>query len=537
MGKATKADMDDFRREMDTLKAEIDALLKNNKTEAASSAPSILAPPKVMEPAPVSANTAVKSLEPPVQSQLVTAPLMPVEAKRVVKAPELPPLKPLYETPAAKLPIITPRAAPAAQTAVPAPVLLPLPPAEIKAKEPQKKAPPVYSSRDPVGDLQRVLNALGYPAGEEDGKLGSGTRKAAEAFVLANNEHAGKNDWPSSSLRPDAPVEKILNAARAELVDRTFGRVNQLKDESTNQSEIRGLQRNLKALGFYDGNLDGKRGGVTDGAIKEFMAHPYLPPLQKHEGVLLTGHSYEGRKAPTHYIPDSKLAKFDMPVESLRPYANEEGWVGYQVAQEWGLTKNGASMAAGQIGFYNIKTGEKKTFSMMAGGGSSNIGSGSAHEWQRNASTPGLVETDHVPGDSNVTYVANVESHQSGHRFGFFTKLSNPYAGKSRDDDIGIHMDVGPIGSHGCPNVQSKDKDAFKAKMKETKVKHFVTFDPDVAKAKEAPQRQSSLIPNAVKSQVAAVVVSENIGKAQEAGDIERPQVADARTARETARG
>lgn len=397
---------------------------------------------------------------------------------------------------------------------------------------------PYLRSVRPLHDLHGVLGAMRMDPGKNPWKRTPEFNTAIERFIKEHNERVGKQEWPASgigALSDKSTITQVLNAARNELVERTKERLQNWEDPKAkgDTSRVQALQRGLKALGFYDGSISGANNKMLEEGIAAFKRNPYVPHATSREVVLLTGHAYEGRKAPTRYIPDGELANFAMPKESVAAHANANGWVGFMVAQEWGVNEKGASVAAGQIGFYNVNTGETRRFSMMTGGGSTKLGKSSANEWQKNASTPGLVQTDHVPADPLVNYVAEVKEHRTGRLkvrgFGFFTHLSNPYAGKTRGDDIGIHVDVGKLGSHGCPNIQAKDKAAFLEMVGRAKVKNFVILASEVANTPQllqAPvlQRQGSL-DGQVREQVALLELSDQIGRAHEAQHAPLPPV------------
>ncbi len=99
------------------------------------------------------------------------------------------------------------------------------------------KNPPMYGSD--VKDLQRILNGLGYNAGEEDGYFGKSTEKAVKSFQsgygLVVDGEVGTYTW------------------------------SKLKDE------VKTIQSQLNKVGFNCGTPDGYFGSGTKRAVRNFQ--------------------------------------------------------------------------------------------------------------------------------------------------------------------------------------------------------------------------------------------------------------------------
>lgn len=512
----------DLRKQLEQLQREVNDLARRQKELVSAAAKPVVAPspasPKSVDPKPKQAAVAMPSEA--AKASVVDAPET-IQPAPIVALPKPAPTVHLS-------PVETPKPIPKPMPAVASAgekelMRRPGKPANRQIRAADRSHPPALSTDRPIYDLQRMLNALGYHAGEEDGKRGSGTSAAIGRFVEKYNAGVDKQEFPQNmwkKLDVSASVQDLLTAARAELVEKTLSRIEGQKAYEEqhgggyNRGMVEPIQRNLKLLDFYNGPENGKPDAALRQAMEAFKHNPYRDHLSwlDPKGIgHLTGRNYEkgndnhpvlrhhsdkkhGAYSEQRYLKTKEFTPFDMPVESLRPYANKEGWVVWKKPADWGITKNGqSSFSVGHMGAYNVNTGEHYDF----GGGRTTIpymagGAGNVHnsrnEWQKNAATPGDVQVDFLPGDPNLTAAEQVKSSNSHHRFGFFTWVSNGYADKGRDDDIGFHPDVGSIGSHGCPNVQKKNPETKKADADDVKKmfrklhpSHVVTIDADIS--------------------------------------------------------
>ena len=143
------------------------------------------------------------------------------------------------------------------------------------------------SAGEAVGRLQRSLKALGYFSGECDGVFGDETLAAVTRFQMANglNETGAADRATQLRLNEGEPLawQAFLEASVA-----AFG-------ESGTQ--VRLLQRKLKALGYFDGACSGSYGELTQQAVFRFQGENGL----EKSGVAdlsTCAALYSGRAAP-----------------------------------------------------------------------------------------------------------------------------------------------------------------------------------------------------------------------------------------------
>ncbi len=101
-----------------------------------------------------------------------------------------------------------------------------------------------------VKQMQEALNDLGYKTNGIDGKYGTGTVKAVEAFQKA------------FKLKVDGIAGKKTLELLFEKATLRYG---------TSNSEVTKLQQKLKDLGYSIGSVDGKYGPSTKNAVKAFQ--------------------------------------------------------------------------------------------------------------------------------------------------------------------------------------------------------------------------------------------------------------------------
>jgi peptidoglycan hydrolase-like protein with peptidoglycan-binding domain len=125
--------------------------------------------------------------------------------------------------------------------------------------------------RELIRDAQRQLKALGFNPGAVDGNFGSQTEAALRAYQQAYRlPETGKLDEATvRSLRPE----------RGEASHKPFDAY--LPIDSSNRELIRDAQRQLKALGFNPGAVDGNFGSQTEAALRAYQQAYRLPETGK----------------------------------------------------------------------------------------------------------------------------------------------------------------------------------------------------------------------------------------------------------------
>ena len=121
----------------------------------------------------------------------------------------------------------------------------------------------VGSSGKNVTTLQNRLIELGWMGGQADGEFGGATQAAVMAFQdkegLWDDGVAGpstlKELYSSGAAKSSTPVSSIGVSLK----------------EGMSGPSVRALQKRLKALGFYNGTVDGDFGSGTTAAVKSFQ--------------------------------------------------------------------------------------------------------------------------------------------------------------------------------------------------------------------------------------------------------------------------
>lgn len=133
------------------------------------------------------------------------------------------------------------------------------------------------SGRNPnIEEIQQMLKDLKFYAGAVDGKMGSQTRKALEAFQKENNI--------SVTGRVDA---KTLHELRRQTLLKAKDADTPVRRRTSPSGQkisydIKNIQALLQKAGFYKGKIDGKMGPQTVKAIKQFQRSKNL----KESGVI-----------------------------------------------------------------------------------------------------------------------------------------------------------------------------------------------------------------------------------------------------------
>ena len=136
------------------------------------------------------------------------------------------------------------------------------------------------SEGDEVKALQKRLKELGYLKGSADGKFGVATQAAVIAFQQ-NNKLTADGKAGSATLRKLYSSDAIRSGGNAVNIDSSgsggrdtsgissTGYVT-LEEGSTGE-QVKNLQKRLKELGYYKGNVDGSFGEGTTAAVMAFQ--------------------------------------------------------------------------------------------------------------------------------------------------------------------------------------------------------------------------------------------------------------------------
>ncbi len=111
--------------------------------------------------------------------------------------------------------------------------------------------------------MQNRLIVLGYLSGTANGKFETTTEEAVKAFQKRHNMYA------DGIAGPDTLTKLYSSSARK--ADSVVANLGSLK-ENDNGAGVRALQRNLRTLGYYTGNIDGDYGPGTLAAVTAFQA-------------------------------------------------------------------------------------------------------------------------------------------------------------------------------------------------------------------------------------------------------------------------
>lgn len=115
-----------------------------------------------------------------------------------------------------------------------------------------------FERNEKVAEAQKLLKLYGYSVGQPDGVMGVNTRNAIEQFQT------------DSGIKASRFLDK-----------ETWRKLHRFDDYGlvyNGEINIRVVQMDLQALGFYNGKVDGKQGPKTDEAIREFQKSKGLNP-------------------------------------------------------------------------------------------------------------------------------------------------------------------------------------------------------------------------------------------------------------------
>ena len=142
---------------------------------------------------------------------------------------------------------------------------------------PKEKYYPTFERGDRgdklIYDLQQRLKDLGYYTIKVDGIYGSGTQRAVRMFQQ-------ENGLKVTGIADSATQNLLYSSAARPAGSSSSGSYKTLQRSSKYKSAVVPLQRRLKALGYYTGNIDGYFGSATYRAVRNF---------QSRNGLKVTG--------------------------------------------------------------------------------------------------------------------------------------------------------------------------------------------------------------------------------------------------------
>ncbi|MBV6624223.1 MAG: peptidoglycan-binding protein [Rivularia sp. (in: Bacteria)] len=123
-----------------------------------------------------------------------------------------------------------------------------------------------------VRNVQSCLRRLGHYNGPTNGNFGSMTETAVKKFQRAN----GISDIGKVGPRTQAALQRNCNRRARTVSARDC---QQGLRSGCDGSEVRTLQRNLKALGVYNGPITGRFRGLTKSAVIRFQQQNGINPI------------------------------------------------------------------------------------------------------------------------------------------------------------------------------------------------------------------------------------------------------------------
>jgi peptidoglycan hydrolase-like protein with peptidoglycan-binding domain len=133
------------------------------------------------------------------------------------------------------------------------------------------RAPTDFSDREVILQAQRQLKALGFNPGDIDGNFGSQTEAAVRAYQQ-------KYRLPETGKLDEATSHSLL-PERTQAAPAPVG----LSDREL----VRRAQRQLRALGFNPGGVDGNFGSQTEAAVRAYQQAYRLPETGRLDDVTL----------------------------------------------------------------------------------------------------------------------------------------------------------------------------------------------------------------------------------------------------------
>ncbi len=124
-----------------------------------------------------------------------------------------------------------------------------------------------------VKTLQSALSDLGYDIGRVDGKYGSSTAKAVEAFQRSEKDlYIDGKAGSYTLIAIERCMHKLNGSPASDPSDNdappTLRSTLRYKDQG---EDVRYLQQRLSLLGYFDGDINGKYRSSTKQAVKDFQ--------------------------------------------------------------------------------------------------------------------------------------------------------------------------------------------------------------------------------------------------------------------------
>jgi peptidoglycan endopeptidase LytE len=155
-----------------------------------------------------------------------------------------------------------------------------------------------------IRDAQRQLKALGYNPGTVDGEFGAQTEAALRAYQQAYR-------LPTTG-RLDEVTQRSLLPGRFEAA--------RAPTDLSNREMILQAQRQLRALGFNPGDIDGNFGSQTEAAVRAYQQKYRLPETGKLEETtlrsLLPGR-FEAARTPTDFSDREVILQAQRQLKAL----------------------------------------------------------------------------------------------------------------------------------------------------------------------------------------------------------------------------
>jgi peptidoglycan hydrolase-like protein with peptidoglycan-binding domain len=131
--------------------------------------------------------------------------------------------------------------------------------------------PTQVQDRELTRDVQRQLKALGFNPGGVDGNFGSQTKAAVRAYQQ-------KYRLPETGKLDEATSHSLL-PERTQAAPAPVG--------FSDRELVRRAQRQLRALGFNPGGVDGNFGSQTEAAVRAYQQAYRLPETGRLDDVTL----------------------------------------------------------------------------------------------------------------------------------------------------------------------------------------------------------------------------------------------------------
>ena len=169
------------------------------------------------------------------------------------------------------------------------------------------------SDQELIRDVQRQLKGLGFNPGAVDGNMGAQTVAALRAYQQAYRlPLTGQLD--ETTLRSILPERFEASLAPLDL---------------SNREVLQQAQRQMKALGFDPGTMDGTFGPQTEAAVRAYQQAYRLPQTGRLDEVTFRSilpERFEASRTSVEPPKSRGVAAGTAPTESLRIQSRHYGW-------------------------------------------------------------------------------------------------------------------------------------------------------------------------------------------------------------------